>query len=136
MTDSKKISKYFTWKEAIYLQQWNREATEEDGLTDKIRCNLIKTFGVMDRIRILVGRPIIVHRAYSPVEYNKLVGGAKRSAHLEGLACDFHVSGMDCDEVRDIIKNFCKAYGFRLEWNPNSNWCHIDCRKPYGPFNI
>lgn len=127
-----KISKYFSWNEALWLNKWGRLATEEDGLTDDIKSNLERLFHRMDFIREAVGSPIIVHVAYRPQKYNELVAGAPKSSHMKGMACDFHVKGQDCDAVRKLIleKNLLATHGLRMEDNPGSNWIHIDTRFP------
>ena len=123
-----KLTAYFTVGEALTLPQWNRMADASDGLTEKHKANLIKTFLVMDKIRGLLGKPIIVHVAYRPPEYNKLVKGAKQSAHLFGLAVDFHAVGMTCDEVRVILEPKLLELNIRMEDLDHSNWVHIDTK--------
>jgi uncharacterized protein YcbK (DUF882 family) len=127
---AKPISKHFTWKEALYLPQWSREATDEDGLTAIHRANLVVLFSKMDQIRDHFKKSIIVHVAYRPSKYNEQVKGAKKSAHLEGMAVDFHVSGLDSDDVRkEIIDHkLLESLGLRMENLPNTNWVHIDTR--------
>lgn len=125
-----KVSKYFTVKEALWLPQWNRMATAADGLDATVKENLIQTFEKMDLIREFLGTPIIVHCAYRPEEYNKLVGGAKNSAHKSGQACDWHAKGVDCDDVRGQLRHLLEDYNIRMEDLPNSNWVHIDTRAP------
>lgn len=123
------ITPHFTWREALYLPQWNREAGADDGLTDKVKQELIKVFDRLERIRGFLGsKPVIIHCAFRPVEYNKLIGGAPASAHIEGKAVDFHIQGLDCDVVRDFLKLNLDLLGIRLEDNPGSNWVHIDTR--------
>lgn len=129
-----RISKHFSVKEALQLPQWNRRATKQDGLTLEVWENLKLLFSKMDVIREHFGCQIIVHCAYRPPAYNAQVGGARGSSHLSGMACDFHVVGMSCDAVRaEILKaGLLEKLGLRMEDLPNSNWCHVDLRKP-GP---
>lgn len=90
----------------------------------------------MDLVREYFDRPIIIHVCYRSREYNKLVGGAKSSAHLAinpgEAAVDFHVSGISCDDSREKIIQDKKleGWGFRMEKLPGSNWIHLDSRKP------
>lgn len=128
------ISTHFTTNEALYLPQWTRRATKQDGLTLEIWENLKVLFSKMDAIREHFGKPVIVHCAYRPPAYNSLVGGARGSSHLSGMACDFHVLGMSCDAVREeILKaGLLDTLGLRMEDLPNSNWVHVDIRRP-GP---
>lgn len=126
------ISKYFTMREALWLPKWNREANESDGLDNNVLMNLSNLFEEMDLLREFFGRPIIVHVAYRPAEYNKLVKGAPKSAHLLGKAVDFHVAEMDCDVARQKIldANLLELHGLRMENLPGSSWIHIDTMAP------
>ncbi len=81
-----KASAYFNYGELITLPSWGRLATIEDGLTEEIVDNLMHLALKMDSIRRHFNKPINVHCAYRPVEYNKLVGGAPNSAHVLGKA--------------------------------------------------
>jgi uncharacterized protein YcbK (DUF882 family) len=122
------ISKHFSYKEALWLPSWNRAAIESDGLSQEILDNLIILFNKMDSIRDTMGMPIIVHCAYRPPAYNTLVHGAPNSAHLHGMACDFHVSGSTCDAVRQKIlnENLLETLEMRMEDAPGTNWVHLD----------
>jgi len=128
------ISEYFSWKEAIYLPKWNRLATADE-LTPEIIENLTRLFMKMDQIRHFLRYQIIVHCAFRTKKYNKEVGGATRSPHLEGKAVDFSVRGMNCDDVRSTILRYgiLEKLDLRMENNPQgSPWVHIDTRDP-GP---
>lgn len=129
------ISTYFQWKDALWLTQWNREATEADGLDNTIRMNLSILFEDMDMLREFFNRPIIVHVAYRPEAYNKLVKGASKSQHLQGLACDFHVQGLDCDVARKMIvdADLLELHGLRMEKLDGAPWIHIDVMPTLAP---
>lgn len=122
------ISKYFKVKEALWLPQWQRLANDKDGLNKNYQYNLIKLFETMDKVRETVKKPIIVHVAYRPPEYNALIGGATKSAHMTGQACDFHVLGMSCDEVRTLLLPELERLKIRMEDKPGSSWVHIDIK--------
>ena len=125
---------HFTWQEALWLPQWSRIASQEDGLNEEILESLKTTFKALESLRTFFGKPIKVHVAYRPDAYNRLVKGAKGSAHTKGMAVDFSIPGIACDEVREkIIQNkLLEALGVRMEDLPGSNWLHIDTRSP-GP---
>jgi uncharacterized protein YcbK (DUF882 family) len=124
-----KIATYFTIKDAIYLPQWNRLSNFNDGLSLTVKNNLLTVFAKMDDIRKHFNKPIIIHVAYRPPTYNALVKGAKASAHLSGMAVDFHVDGLSCDSVRkELDDGLLKSLALRYEDLPGSNWVHIDTR--------
>jgi hypothetical protein len=125
-------SLYFTWKEALWLPQWNRAATEDE-LTEEIKQNIISTARWMDAIRAFFGAPIVVHCWLRPDEYNKLVGGAKSSMHRLGKAVDFHVKGIKCDAAKQKLlnANMLENLNLRME-DIQGEWVHLDDRAP-GP---
>lgn len=123
-----KISTFFTVKEALWLPQWKRMATVKDGLGPTQQENLIKVFRIMDQIRGLFGKPVLVHVAFRPYSYNKLIGGAPKSSHVQGMAVDFHVDGVDCDVARAKLMPKLEEWGLRMENLPGSSWIHIDTR--------
>lgn len=133
-----KISKYFTWKELLYLPTWKEYHTPSTVEQN----NLIKLAKVMDDIRDIIGKPIRVHVCIRPgkanipgsvhngQDYNALIGGAKNSAHKSGLAIDWSVPGEDCDDIRTLLLPILTQLGVRMEDKPNSNWVHIDLLPP------
>lgn len=128
------ISKYFTWKEAIFLPRWNRMASDEE-LTPEVRNNLTVLFTKLDKVREHFGKPIKIHVAFRPKAYNALIGGARNSAHLYGLAVDFSIQGVDCDAARQSIlgAGLLESLNMRMECLPGSNWVHLDIREvPHG----
>lgn len=95
-------------------------------------------------IRTLIKKPIIInnwhnkgafqYRGYrTPQEnailvYQKPVGQAPMSLHVQGRAIDFHVPGMSSEEVRGFIrKNWVTIGNFftRME-DKTSGWVHLD----------
>tara|TARA_R110002020_G_scaffold307972_1_gene523763 strand:+ start:148 stop:540 length:393 start_codon:yes stop_codon:yes gene_type:complete len=60
-------------------------------------------------LREHIARPIRVVSGYRSPEYNKRVGGVKKSQHMLATAADLHVSGMDTKELADTIKALIKA---------------------------
>jgi hypothetical protein len=126
------LTKHFTVHDALWLPQWTRLAQESDGLTLEYKANLILLFDKMEQVRTFLGdRPIVVHVAYRPKPYNKLIKGAANSAHLYGEAVDFNVEGLDCDTVRNLIVPKLEVWNMRCEKLPKgSPWCHLDTREP------
>lgn len=126
------ISKYFTIKEAFYLPRWKRLAEPKDGLSEAA-FETVKKFlnEFLDPVREFMDSPMIVHCCYRPVEYNKVVGGAARSAHLaiDGhAAMDFHFKNFGCDYARSLLVDHLEAFGLRMEDKIGAGWLHLDNR--------
>lgn len=126
--DQSKISNHFSWTEALNLPSWGRLANETDGLTPEIKTNLVVLFSKMDKIRDHFSKEVIIHVAYRPILYNQQIKGAPNSSHTHGQAADFHVSGINCDDVRkDILDNkLLDSLSMRMEDLPGSGWVHLD----------
>lgn len=123
------ITPHFSVKDALYLPTWSRLANESDGLNDEIKENIIALFNKMETVREYFGNnPINVHVTYRPPAYNKLIGGAANSNHMQGLAMDFDIAGISCDDVRTkIVDNkLLDLWDMRCENKPGSNWIHLD----------
>ena len=130
-----RISKWFYWREALLLPSWAVMHTPSEAE----KTELLKTAGIMDRIRMLVGAPILVHCWIRPVlnnpadkhhgdDYNEWVHGAHNSAHIDGRAVDFSVKGMSGDAVRSLLKPHLSRLGIRMENLPGAVWVHIDTK--------
>lgn len=132
-----KISKYFTVNEALMLREWKRLANAEDGLTDEIKANIVKTAQKMDVIREFVGKPLLIKSWLRPPKYNVAIGGAAQSAHMDGLAVDWwtdengdgHLDGQDCDQLKELLAPKLEEWEIRMENNGRgARWIHIDLR--------
>ena len=61
--------------------------------------NLRRLAGFLEKLRRLLGKPIIVNSAFRSPGVNKAVGGVKNSQHMDGCAADIRVPGMTPHEV-------------------------------------
>jgi uncharacterized protein YcbK (DUF882 family) len=59
-------------------------------------------------LRTEIGIPIKITSGYRSPNYNKRVGGAKKSQHLEAKAADLVVVGLTTTELREIILRLIK----------------------------
>ncbi len=110
----------------VYEACWLPSASCLYWPTQQEREELYKTCLVMEKIRALLGKSVIVHVMIRPEFYNKQVGGAPNSQHMYGKACDFHVRGMSCDLVREVLRKNAEQLGICIENRPGSSWVHID----------
>jgi len=119
-------NKNFKWKEALYLASMDVYVMPDEDIAR----NIIETANRMQSIRDILGKPIKVTSWYRPANYNKHIGGAKNSYHIQGLACDFCVSGMLPDAVREILLDFLDNLDIRMEDMPGASWVHVDLGVP------
>jgi uncharacterized protein YcbK (DUF882 family) len=80
---------------------------------------------ILDILRNQVGKPIIINSGYRTPRRNKLVGGAKYSYHMRGMAADIRIDGMGAKEIANklnaIVPNECGIIVYKT-------WVHIDTR--------
>ena len=117
-------AKYFRWKEILKCNQWGVHVFP----TDTQYLNILKLVKKLDLIREYLDKPMHITSGLRPNKYNKLIGGAKYSAHKLGMAADFYVKGLKADRVREILVPVLNDFEIRMENLPGSNWVHIDIR--------
>ena len=115
-------SEYFTWGEALWMSQSNAYALP----TEVQVANIVRLAAAMDKVREHFKTPILVHSWLRTPAHNKLIGGALKSAHLEGLAIDFTVSGQDVHKCREILVNDKVLWPYRGELGVQ--WIHLDLK--------
>lgn len=100
-------------------------------LTPEQEANLNKLLTALNKFRAAYGKPMKVSSGYRPQAINAAVGGAKRSAHMECMACDFQ----DADGAIDAFAVECDKKGLLKEWglwlehpDDTKGWCHLDIR--------
>lgn len=67
------------------------------------RVCLMKLADKMQFLRDKVNLPIIITSAYRSHELNKAIKGSPKSAHCQGLACDFLFSGKTPQESCELV---------------------------------
>jgi len=82
----------------------------------------------LNEIRAEYGKPITILSGARCAPHNKAIGGATKSAHIEGKAADLKRD----DDLLTFIMARLDRYNIRLE-DPDvtSSWIHIDLRPPF-----
>lgn len=100
-------------------------------LTSELESNLNKLLTALNKFRKAYGKPMSVSSGYRPGTFNSAAGGAKKSAHMECLACDFR----DPDGSIDAFAIECDKNGLLKQWglwlehpDHTKGWCHLDIR--------
>ena len=84
-------------------------------------------FYVLQPIREVLKKPMIITSGFRSVEVNKLVGGVGNSQHLYGQAADFVVNDMSPAQVVEFIKKSGIEYDQLL--NEYDQWVHVSYNK-------
>lgn len=81
---------------------------------------------VLDPLRAMIGRPIIITSGYRSRQINELVGGSKTSQHLTGKAADFHVQGFTPQQMNVVYQTIQMLFDFdQLIFYPSKNIIHV-----------
>lgn len=80
---------------------------------------------ILDKARRHFNSPIIITSGIRSVEYNKVVGGRRRSKHLLGIAADIVVKDV---EAIKVYKYFNTTYPHKYGIGKHTGYTHIDTR--------
>lgn len=72
--------------------------------------NLLRLVAVMEQVRALVQRPILITSGYRSPAVNRAVGGVPNSAHALGHAADFRVDGISPYDLACRIRDSAIRY--------------------------
>ena len=77
------------------------------------------------------GSTLTITSAYRSPAYNKKVGGAKKSVHQQGLACDVLMNNTTKEQRLDFIRKakqnpFIKGLGLYFSSSSGANFIHCD----------
>lgn len=108
-----------------------RDKTHLLEYTQEVSNNIDKLLIAINKFRAAYGKPMSVSSGWRPASINTSVGGASKSNHVLGLACDFK----DPDGAIDAFAVECDKNGKLKEWglwleHPDSTkgWCHLDIK--------
>lgn len=98
----------------------------KDSFFKYLRCSpeLVKR---IEKIQRAVGYKVDIKYGYRPPEYNRKLGGVSNSTHIDGLAADIRVLGLETAclyKACEIMIGEDGGVGFY----PNEGFCHIDVR--------
>lgn len=81
---------------------------------------------VLQLVRIHFNKPVTITSSYRCPAHNKAVGGAVKSKHLEGIAADIQVKGIEPHEVYHFLDSiFPNHYGI----GSYKSFTHVDVRQ-------
>lgn len=94
--------KYFRLEEFVRSTTAERlgiDNTPDSSIVDNL-CLLVEK--ILNPLREIYGRPIVVNSGYRCPELNRVVGGVKNSAHIYGRAADIRSSHHYRDENKEL----------------------------------
>ena len=124
-----KLTKHFTLQELTHSDIAQRNSL--DNTPDKkIIPTLIRVAELLEDVRALFNKPIIVNSGYRSVAVNALLGSKPTSQHCIGCAADIRISGLTPDQiVSKIVKSDIQYDQVIREFD---SWVHISIPKDEG----
>lgn len=124
------LMKYFSYSEFFSSDVAEKHQVKnipDDAQLSQVLGNIkALVLNVLDPLRAMIARPIIITSGYRCQRVNELVGGSKTSQHLVGKAADFHVQGYTPQQMDMIYRTIQMYYDFdQLIFYPSKNIIHI-----------
>jgi len=92
----------------------------------KVMGRMYQLAGFAERIRAIIGQPLIINSGFRCVKLNNAVGGSLTSQHLYAEAIDVRVAGKSASEVFRILASSDLKYDqLILEKAGNAQWVHV-----------
>lgn len=122
--------KYFSYSEFFKsdtAEKYQVNNIPEDAQLSQVLGNIkALVSNVLDPLRAMIGRPIIITSGYRSQQVNELVGGSKTSQHLSGRAADIHVQDYTPQQMEMVYRTIQMYYDFdQLIFYPSKNIIHV-----------
>lgn len=119
-------SEFFTLRELTKSSTASRYHIDNSPSEDIVRNLQYGVDMVLDPLRRLYGKPIVITSGYRCQELNKKVGGVANSWHTQGNAADIHVASLT--EATKIFSNLQKIPSVDtalFERSTTGQWLHV-----------
>lgn len=119
-------SEFFTLNELTKSSTATKYHIDNSPSADIVRNLQYGVNMVLDPLRRLYGKPIIITSGYRCLELNKRVGGVANSWHTQGNAADIHVASLT--EAHKIFSNLQKIPSVDtalFEHSKSGQWLHV-----------
>ncbi|MGL5208393.1 D-Ala-D-Ala carboxypeptidase family metallohydrolase [Cetobacterium sp.] len=123
---NRKISKYFTLKEAIYSNTAKKYGIKNNPSSSDYK-NILYTAIRMDEVRKALRTQVYITSWYRNKKVNRKVKGNSRSYHRKGLAVDFKIKGK-AKYIKNKLDKAKVSYD-QLIYYPKQNRVHISFKK-------
>lgn len=119
------LTPHFTWAELCTTTHKDLAKTNLEE-AKKIMGRMYMLAGFAERVREIIGRPLIINSGFRCVKLNNAVGGSLTSQHLYAEAIDVRVSGKTASDVFNMIAASDLKYDqLILEKVGSAQWVHV-----------
>lgn len=117
-----KLSKYFTYNELTFSETAKRLKYTNAPQHKELK-SLTNTAQNLDKVRELLGCPVIINSGYRTLAVNRAIGSSDNSQHVRGEAVDFRTHQYTPRQIVEMIKKSDIPYDqLILEYE---SWVHI-----------
>lgn len=122
------LSPNFTLAELTASETAARRGMDNTPREPFVMDNLKRTAGVLEEIRALLSAPILVTSGYRCLDLNSAIGSKPTSAHVVGLAADFHAPRFGTPfDICNAIAPHVKRLGIDQLIHEHT-WVHVGLR--------
>lgn len=127
VTTTKTIkSEFFTLAELMKSSTADKHHIDNTPPTEVIKNLQYGVDMVLDPLRRLYGKPIIVTSGFRCSKLNTLVGGVSNSWHTKGNAADIHVASLtEATELFKLLKELPSVDTVLFEHSSSAQWLHV-----------
>lgn len=119
-------SEYFTLQEFIRSSTATRLKIDNTPSAEILRNIEYGVQMVLDPLRRIHQRPIIITSGFRCAKLNKAVGGVTNSWHTKGNAADIHIQDEnEAKEIFEILKTLPSVDTVLFEHSRSSQWIHV-----------
>ena len=97
-----KLSPNFTLAELTHSETAERLGLDNTP-DEKVKANLVRLARILEEVRRVLGRPVMVNSAYRSLAVNKAIGSKPTSQHCLGCAADIRVPGLTPNDVVNLV---------------------------------
>lgn len=115
------MSEHFTIAELTFSQTATRRGIDNTP-SEATTANLRRLCDTLEQVRALVGKPLTISSGYRSPALNMAVGGARDSAHVQGLAADINCAGLSPKALAVLIRESGIAFDQLIY---EGTWVHI-----------
>lgn len=98
--------------------------------------NVLELARQLQVIRDAIGEPIHLNSAYRTLEYNKRIGGALNSQHIQAKAADCTTKNLTPKQFAAVVEKLIKEGKVKIGGiGIYKGFCHVDIRKEKARWN-
>lgn len=119
------LTPHFSSEELLYTSELAYMGHQEE-LLQTHPGKLYMLAGFAERVREIVGSPLIITSAYRSKMLNSIIGGSPTSQHALCEAIDFVPKGKEIEQAAcDIMRSDLKYGQLIVEYSKGKKWLHI-----------